>query len=158
MKITLEPIGYVKTRYSDEEIKELGFVDAEIVILDEYVEGLKGIEEYSHIIVTYYMHRVSDDCKKVLKVKPRGLARRYGISLDELPELGVFATASPCRPNPIGITVVELLGVEKNILRVRGLDAFNETPVLDIKPYTEDKCVRSFKLPRWIEELRQRRS
>ena len=152
MEVVFRPIGYVRTSFSDEEIRRsLGGVEAEIEILEEFEEGLEGIEGFSHIIVLYYMHKASD-VKVPLKQRPRRLVR-YGISLEELPLVGVFCLDSPHRPNPIGLTVVRLLERRGRVLRVSGLDAFDGTPVLDIKPYTPSRFVKDFRIPRWYEEL-----
>ena len=152
MEVVFRPIGYVRTSFSDEEIRRsLGGVEAEIEILEEFEEGLEGIEGFSHIIVLYYMHK-SSDVKAPLKQRPRRLVG-YGISLEELPLVGVFCLDSPHRPNPIGLTVVRLLERRGRVLRVSGLDAFDGTPVLDIKPYTPSRFVKGFRIPRWYEEL-----
>ncbi len=93
-----------------------------IRVFDEYVEGLRGLSEFSHIIVLYVLHEVKTT---KLLVRHRTTGR----------EIGVFATRYPVRPNPIGLSVVELVEFKPPILRVRGLDAWTGTPVLDIKPY-----------------------
>jgi tRNA-Thr(GGU) m(6)t(6)A37 methyltransferase TsaA len=74
-----------------------------------------------------------------------------------MPLLGVFATRTPYRPNPIGLTLVELLKIEANVLYVRGLDAFNGTPVLDIKPYDKWDVPENSKMPDWWMRLEQER-
>ncbi|RLE49158.1 MAG: tRNA (N6-threonylcarbamoyladenosine(37)-N6)-methyltransferase TrmO [Candidatus Methanomethylicota archaeon] len=151
-RIEFKPIGYVKTNVPDDEVKlRWRGVEADIVVYDEYIAGLKGIEEYSHIIVTYFFHKLTEEDRKVLVVKPRRLVR-FGYKLEELPEVGVFACDSPSRPNLIGISVVKLLEVKGNVLKVSGLDAFDGTPVLDVKPYTPDKHVKEFKIAKWLEE------
>ena len=155
LEIVLRPIGYVRTEFSDEEVKRsLSGVEAEIEVLEEFEEGLEGIEEFSHIIVLFYMHKAAG-VEAPLKQRPRKLLR-YGLTLEELPLVGVFCLDSPHRPNPIGLTVVELLERRGRRLRVRGLDAFDGTPVLDIKPYTPSRLVRDFRLPGWYEELLER--
>jgi len=155
LEITLRPIGYVRTPLSDEEVKRsLGGVEAEVEILEEFEEGLEGIEGFSHIIVVFYMHK-AHGVEAPLKQRPRRLLS-YGITLEELPLVGVFCLDSPHRPNPIGLTVVELLERRGRVLRVKGLDAFDGTPVLDIKPYTPSRLVTNFRLPRWYEELLKR--
>ena len=93
-----------------------------IRVFDEYVEGLEGLEEYSHIIVVYVFHEARE---AKLKLKHRVTGR----------QLGVFATRYPPRQNPIAVSVVELVELEGPRLRVRGLDAWTGSPVLDIKPY-----------------------
>ena len=95
-----------------------------ITIFDEFVSGLKDLSGFSHIILLYHFH-LSNDYS--LSVTP---------SLDNT-NRGVFATRSPKRPNKIGLTVVELIGIKKNILSVRSVDIIDGTPLLDIKPYIE---------------------
>jgi len=155
LEITLRPIGFVRTPLSDEEVKRsLGGVEAEIEVLEEFEEGLEGIEGFSHIIVVFYMHK-AQGVEAPLKQRPRRLLR-YGVSLEELPLVGVFCLDSPHRPNPIGLTVVELLERRGRVLRVRGLDAFDGTPVLDIKPYTPSRFVKEFRIPAWYRGLLER--
>ncbi|MDI6811373.1 MAG: tRNA (N6-threonylcarbamoyladenosine(37)-N6)-methyltransferase TrmO [archaeon] len=97
-------------------------------IFDEFCEGLKGLNTFSHLIILYWFHlREEEEERKVLKVVPR---RHPGA-----PEVGVFASRSPSRPNPVGLCVGELVKMEGNILWMRGLDAFEGSPVIDIKPY-----------------------
>jgi tRNA (Thr-GGU) A37 N-methylase len=79
----------------------------------------------------------------------RGLLRK-GFREEDLPLLGVFATDSPVRPNPIALTLVRLLGREGNRIRVKGLDLFDGTPVLDIKPYRPDYRASEFRVPDWV--------
>jgi len=99
-----------------------------IRIFDEFAEGLKGLDTFSHLIILYWFHlREGEEGRSVLKVVPR---RHPGA-----PEVGVFASRSPSRPNPIGLSVSELVKIESNILWVKGLDAVEGSPILDIKPY-----------------------
>jgi len=81
---------------------------------------------------------------------------KAGFRLEDLPTAGVFAIDSPTRPNPIGLTLVRLLKVEKGNLIVQGLDCFNGTPVLDIKPYRDDYRVDEYELADWYRDLRAR--
>lgn len=148
-------VGYVKTLHSDEEVKNsLNGVEGYIEVLEEYSEGLRGLEGFSHIIVVAFMHKVSEEARKTLVVKPRRLLK-LGFKLEELPEVGVFATDSPHRPNPIAISILEVVKVEGNRLHVRKLDLFDGTPVLDIKPYTPERCVDPSKLsvPEWYKKI-----
>jgi tRNA-Thr(GGU) m(6)t(6)A37 methyltransferase TsaA len=97
--------------------------EARIILDSSLIEGLKGLEPGQQIMVIYYFHRTEGFD---LLQHPRGD--------QSLPKRGVFALRSPRRPNPIGITVVELVSIEGNVLGVRGSDAINGTPVLDLKP------------------------
>ena len=153
-KIDLKPIGIVKTSFSNEEIKARWAkgVEAEIQVFEEYGEALEGIDGYSHLFVLFYMHEVSEEQRNTLKVRPRRFAR-YGLKLEDLPLVGVFSVSSPHRPNPIGLTIVRLLQRRDNILKVDGMDAFDGTPVLDLKPYSPDRCKHEIQLPAWTEVL-----
>nr|HDO81484.1 tRNA (N6-threonylcarbamoyladenosine(37)-N6)-methyltransferase TrmO [Candidatus Bathyarchaeota archaeon] len=135
-KVVFEPIGQVKVINEEE---------AEVVINNELQEALDGIEGFSHVFVIYYMHKVAD--KKVpMKVHPRGNSR--------LPLVGVLSTRSPLRPNCIGLTVVELLERKRNVLKVRGLDALDGSPILDVKPYIPElDSVPKAKIPEYIKKL-----
>ncbi len=156
MSICFDPIGYVKTQLSDEEIRKADSdIISQIVIKKEYLEALTGLEGYSHLFVISYLNKLRDFEVGVLKVKPRRLTR-YGLKLEELPEVGVFAIDSPTRPNPIGLSLVEIIKIEKNIITVKGLDLFNGTPILDIKPYSYERIVQNFKVPDWYAELQRK--
>jgi len=153
LNFELNPIGFVKTELSDEEIKAHTFrnPESEIEISEEYAEGLKEIDGFSHLLVIFYLHKVTAEQRKLLKAKPRRLTR-LGLKLDELPHVGVFCLDSPHRPNPIGLSIVKLLSRKDRTLRVEGLDAFNGTPVLDIKPYSPSRKIDNFKLPKWYND------
>lgn len=122
-KIAVCPIGVIHRQNPDEDINDRDLI-SKIVINSEYSDGLLGIEEWSHLYVIYWMDRISDEKKTLLCPgnEPR-------------PTVGIFATRAPVRPNPIGLTLVELVRRERNVLIVKGLDALHGTPVLDIKPY-----------------------
>ncbi|NAZ13243.1 MAG: tRNA (N6-threonylcarbamoyladenosine(37)-N6)-methyltransferase TrmO [Desulfurococcales archaeon] len=153
---TIKPIGVVRTLYSDDDIRNsIEGVPGYIEIFPEYEEGLEGLEEFSHIIVIAYLHKVSERQRDVLKVKPRRLVR-LGIDISDVPEIGVFASDSPHRPNPIALSILELLERRKNILYVNKLDLFNGTPVIDIKPYTRDRIIDKIKVPDWINILERK--
>ena len=123
--ISVKTIGYVRTKARGSQVREKT-IHSQIIIFNEYIKALEGIKDFSHIIVLFWLNKISSKDMR-LKVHPRGR--------DDLPLLGIFATRSMFRPNPIGLTIVELIKVEKNKLTVRGLDAFDLTPVIDIKPY-----------------------
>jgi len=124
MKLKLEPIGIVHSPYKNryEAPPQGGEEISEIVFFDEYEEGLKDIEGFSHLHIFYYLH------------KSIGYSLSVITPWDSAPH-GLFATRSPRRPNPIGYSVVELIKREEKTLRVKGLDAIEGTPILDVKPY-----------------------
>jgi len=127
MKIELTPIGFVKT---ETEIvpRHWTISDAEgsIVIDEQFKEGLKDITTGQRIVVLFYFHQSPRFTPDLLVQKPRHRNER----------LGVFSICSPVRPNPIGMSVVEVLGIDGNIIHIKGLDMIDGTPVLDIKPLT----------------------
>lgn len=153
MNFTLKPIGYVVVDVDDEVIRRSPRgVEGFIEVLPDYEAGLKGLNGFSHIIVIAYLHKVSEEQRRTLTVKPRRWIK-LGVPEYQVPEVGVFATDSPHRPNPIALTIVELLEVKGRMLRVRGLDLYNGTPVLDIKPYTFSRRVDEIKVPEWYSRL-----
>ena len=157
LDIVIRPIGYVRTRYSDEEVSEswpMG-VDGSIVVYPEYSEGLRGLEGFSHIIALAWLHKVSEEKRRTLKVKFRRFIR-LGARLEELPEVGVFSSDSPHRPNPIAITILRLESIERNVLHVSGLDLYNQTPILDLRAYTPAYSLKRYELPGWYRGLLRR--
>lgn len=119
------PIGTIHSPFKslDEIPRDCGSVLGEVRIFPEYEEGLKDVDGFSHLVVLWLFH----------------LSRGYSLIVKPLyyeGRRGVFATRHPDRPNPIGFSVVELLERSNNVLKVRGIDALDGTPVLDIKPYT----------------------
>ena len=156
MEIVLKPIGVVHTKHSDDEVRNSYFgVDGWVEIYPEYEEGLKGIEGFSHIIVLGFLHKVLERQRRVVEVRPRGL-KRFGIDISDIPLVGVFCTDSPHRPNPIALSIVRLVERRGRDLFVKGLDLFNGTPVLDIKPYTPGRCINDVEVPSWYKTLRER--
>ncbi|HDL10251.1 MAG TPA: tRNA (N6-threonylcarbamoyladenosine(37)-N6)-methyltransferase TrmO [Candidatus Omnitrophica bacterium] len=115
-------------------------VRGEIVLKEEYKEGLKDLEGFSHIILVYHFH----------------LSQGYSLIvtpyMDDSPH-GVFATRAPKRPNPIGLSVVKLLSVRDNILEIEDVDIVDGTPLLDIKPYVPDFDIRKVEKFGWLEEV-----
>ncbi len=143
VEISLRSIGFVRAEAVGDEVKDKGRI-VQIIIQDEFAEALNGIEEFSHLFVLFWLDKVSLENVR-LKVHPRGRK--------DLPLLGVFATRTMYRPNPIGLTLVELVKVERNVLTVRGLDAFDGTPVLDIKPFDHWDTAKDIRVPRWWTKL-----
>ena len=148
-KIEMKPIGYVQTDAIGDEVKDKTRT-SEIVVLPDFVPALDGISDYSHLHVLFWMHEIPMEKRMMLKVHPRGRA--------DLPLTGAFAVRTNLRPNPIGLTIVQLLNVETNKLKVRGLDAFNGTPVLDIKPYDTWDVATDIRVPAWWNKLEEERN
>jgi tRNA-Thr(GGU) m(6)t(6)A37 methyltransferase TsaA len=128
VKIEFEPIGFVKTAV-DKIPRHWTVSEAEgtIVVREEYAEGLKDIKAGQRIVVLFYFHQSPRFTPDFLVQTPPHRNERFG----------VFSICSPVRPNPIGMSVVEVLGVEGRFVRIKGLDMLDGTPVLDIKPVTE---------------------
>jgi tRNA-Thr(GGU) m(6)t(6)A37 methyltransferase TsaA len=125
--ITLRPIGVIHSPHVKVEETPIQPVYAQGIkgfaeIFPEYVDGLRDLEGFSHIYLIYHFHRAKP---ARLVVKP---------FLEDVLH-GVFATRAPSRPNPIGLSIVRLIGVEGNILHLEDVDVLNGTPLLDIKPY-----------------------
>ncbi|MGA2681418.1 MAG: tRNA (N6-threonylcarbamoyladenosine(37)-N6)-methyltransferase TrmO [Candidatus Bathyarchaeia archaeon] len=144
-EMVLSPIGYVKTDAVGNDVKDKTRV-SKIILNSELLEALDGIDGFSHVFVLFWLNEVTSQ-HRALKFHPRGRM--------DMPLLGVFALRTNQRPNPIGLTLVELLKVEGNILTVRGLDAYNGTPVLDIKPFDSWDCAANAKVPDWWIKLNQ---
>ncbi len=104
-------------------MKEIRAKESRVVVDPKYLEGLDGLEKEERIQVVFHFH-LSEELE--LKQHPRGDKSR--------PKRGVFSLRSPLRPNPIGISEVDLIRIDGNVLYVKGLDALNNSPVLDIKP------------------------
>ena len=140
-EIKLKAIGIVRNEIKQPTRRKSKDEISEIDIDSNYTESLDNIEEFSHIIVIYWLHKSRSQAPK--KVRPKGNPKH------EL--MGVFATRSPDRPNPIGKSTVKLLERQDNVLKVEGLDAINGTPVLDIKPYIPGyDSVEDAKAPSWM--------
>ena len=124
MEVKIKPIGLIRSPYkSVEEIpRDYGSTIGEVVVFEGYEQGLQGIEGFSHLMILWVFHESKGYSLLVKPLFYEGLH-------------GVFTTRHPNRPNPIAITVVELLEREGNTLRIRGIDALDRTPVVDIKPY-----------------------
>jgi tRNA-Thr(GGU) m(6)t(6)A37 methyltransferase TsaA len=119
------------------------------LVIDSELEGiLDGIDDFSHLMVLFWAHRVSEEKRSTTRVHPMGS--------DEFPLVGIFATRSPVRPNSILVTVVRLIGRDKNVLKVIGLDAMDGSPILDIKPYLpDDQDSTEYRMPAWMSKMRE---
>jgi len=124
-------------------VEKGGEQEAKVRIFPEFCAGLKGIRDFSHLIILYWIHlRDVEEERRTLLVFPR----RHAVNV----ETGVFACRSPSRPNPIGLCVVELLKIEECVLKVKGLDALDGSPVIDIKPYIpRADSVPDARVPEW---------
>ena len=142
-EITLKPIGFVKNNVKEPRLG--GFDDevSEIIVDKKFTKAFDGIEDYSHVIIVYWMDKVKE---YVIKHRPQGNP--------EVPIVGIFACRCPSRPNPVAVTTVKLLERKGNKIMVKGLDILDGTPVIDIKPYWPkyDK-VENGKIPSWVNKL-----
>jgi len=153
-QVAFQPVGVVRTSSSKDEVRlQNKRSDSVIEIYDEFRDALEGLQGFSHVFVLSYLNQLRPEQIGPLKVKPRRLLMK-GFKLEELPLVGVFAIDSPTRPNPIGLSLVGLVKVEGTKVTVRGLDLFDGTPVLDIKPYRADYRVQEYVLADWYRDLR----
>ncbi|WP_094228351.1 tRNA (N6-threonylcarbamoyladenosine(37)-N6)-methyltransferase TrmO [Methanolobus psychrotolerans] len=164
--ISIEPVGVIKNNLKvppliagKEGLKLNGAYESaitemsetyerisEIILADELDDLLDGIEDYSHIVVIYWGHQITEVARKLTKVHPAGR--------EDNPLKGIYSTCSPARPNPILMTVVRLIKRDRNRLLVCGLDAIDNSPVLDIKPYVPDLFPKEDVLiPDWMETI-----
>jgi tRNA-Thr(GGU) m(6)t(6)A37 methyltransferase TsaA len=143
--VAVKSIGVVRNSVKEPQTEGWESVESRIIVQDRWAGALDGLEGFSHIFVIYWMHRVSEELRRTTThVHPRGDP--------QIPLQGVFATRSPLRPNPIGLSVVPIVGRRGNVLRVRGLDAINGTPVLDLKPYVAPSdSVPQATIPAWLQ-------
>lgn len=151
--LMLQHIGTVQNDIQEPEYIQWSEVVSQIVIHPEYLEALHTLDAYSHLIVLFWMHEV---CYSKTRHVPQG-------KHEAVPEVGIFACHCPYRPNPIGSTTVPILDITGNVLTVKGLDAIDMTPVIDIKPYTPQydfackmdnqlkaAICRNVRIPEWI--------
>jgi tRNA-Thr(GGU) m(6)t(6)A37 methyltransferase TsaA len=135
---SLHPIGKVEKQGQSVRLR----------IFDEFVEGLLGLDGWSHVNVFYWFDKNdTPPQRRVLRVHPRGDKKN--------PLTGVFACRAPVRPNLIALSVCRLLTVQGNLVTVEGLDAFDATPVLDLKPFIPpDAPTQGVRVPAWAREGR----
>lgn len=142
-EITLRPIGFA--RNSEREPRFGSFADgtSQIIVDEEFTEALNSIDDYSHVVIVYWMDKVKD---YVMTHRPQ--------DIPEVPVVGIFACRCPPRPNPVGVSTVRLMGREGNKITVKGLDILDGTPVIDIKPHWPqyDK-VENARIPDWVDKL-----
>src|SRR5512136_492582 len=143
----MRPIGYIRSPYTDTQQVPKGLgakhtMEGVLQVLPEFEKGLQDIEGFSHLLILWVFHRAGD-CELVGKAPT-----------DDRPH-GVFSTRSPRRPNPIGLSTVELMRREGASLYLRGIDMLDGTPVLDIKPYTSSVPMDQLRRG-WLEEAEKR--
>lgn len=139
----MQAIGFVKNGISDVHKHDWDQVESTIKVLPQLAQGLNGLETFSHAEIYFHLHQASFDLKTDLMGRPRRKA--------ENPLVGVFARRTNHRPNGIGMTIVKILSVEQGVLHVKGLDAVDGTPVLDIKPHTPRGKHGELQLPDWAK-------
>lgn len=145
LSLKLRVIGAVRNQVQERRQEGWEEVVSEIVVDPYWNEALEDLEHFSHIIVLSWLHKITPQERRIVQVHPRGRV--------DLPLVGVFASRSPMRPNPIGMTVVRLLERRGNVLQVIGLDALDGTPVLDIKPYLRWDCIPEATFSPWVYQL-----
>ncbi len=142
----LEPIAVVRNTVHAGIDHGWDAISSEIQVRPAWIAGLRGLEAFSHVLVVFFMHDARFEPETHLLRRPR--------DRDDMPLLGSFAQRAKHRPNPIGITVTKLERVTTNALFVRGLDAIDGTPVLDLKPHVP--CFDAppgAVVPEWMERL-----
>jgi tRNA-Thr(GGU) m(6)t(6)A37 methyltransferase TsaA len=146
--ITIHPVGMVHNDIETPTDDNWHKVISEIHINTDLQDGLQGLSDWSHVVVIFSMHETQFDPQQHLIRRPR--------EREDMPRLGIFAQRARHHPNTIGITAVRLLGIDGAIVRVKGLDAINGTPVLDIKPYAPvyDGVTEPL-VPAWFVRLMQ---
>ena len=143
---SVRPIGIVRSPVLSRMDENWGKIESEIHLQDTLMPALIGLSEFSHAIILTWLHQATFDVNRDLVRRPRGQAN--------WPEIGIFAQRAKNRPNPIGVSVVDVLSCEGNILKVRRLDAIDGTPVIDIKPYyTAFDRIETVVEPAWVHEV-----
>lgn len=145
--IECTPIGQVRNAATRMSEGNWAGVRSEIHLEPLYASGLQGLEEFSHVMVVFYLDQARgfDPARQLLR-HPRGM--------EHLREVGVFAQRTKYRPNPIGVTSVPIVSIRENVVTVTGLDALDGTPVLDLKPYMPmfDR-VEDARMPQWVTQF-----
>ena len=141
-----EIIGTVKSTTTKKIDHNWGEIISEIIINEELQDGLKGLEDFSHVMIIYHLNEASFIKEKHIVRKPQGR--------EDMPSVGIFSQRAKDRPNAIGVTSVKLLSIKKNIVVVQGLDAIDGTPILDIKPYYPKYDLKeNATVPEWVNTL-----
>jgi tRNA-Thr(GGU) m(6)t(6)A37 methyltransferase TsaA len=143
-KIIYKPIGIIHSPFKEPkgtpiQSSSANGIEGIIEVFPKYADGLKDLEGFSHIILLYHFHLSKEPSLRVWPFMDEQLH-------------GVFACRAPSRPNPIGISVVRLVKIERNILHVRDVDIVDKTPLLDIKPYVPEFDVKDAGKIGWLEK------
>ena len=145
MRIRLEPVGMVKNEFVETVPDGWESTLSQIAVAEKWAPALDGLEGFSHLIILFWLNRIP---RRRISLHIHPEARQ------DLPLVGLFATHTPFRPNPIGLQVVELVSRKGNMLTVHGLDALNDSPVLDIKPYLpRGDAIAEARIPGWLQKL-----
>lgn len=148
MEIIMKPIGVVRNEVTDRKDVSWGN-DISAIILDrQFASGLEGLEDFSHAIILFYLDQAKFDQEKHLRRRPQ--------NREDMPFVGIFSQRGKDRPNQIGTTAVEIVSVSRDTLIVKGLDAVDGTPVLDIKPYYPAYDQKEASVPAWVDRLMER--
>lgn len=144
--LTYKPIGIIHSEHTVAGKTPIQPIYAQgckgqVEVFTEFAEGLKDLDGFSHIYLIYHFHQSPPQVKLIVKPFLQDIER------------GVFATRAPCRPNAIGLSVVELEKIEGRILHVKGVDILDGTPLLDIKPYTAKFDLYDIKKNGWHKEV-----
>lgn len=147
-RIEMKPIGFVRRTRPDEDERDRSLV-ARIELIAGLAGALDGVEKWSHLYIIYWLHNIPRSEQPIVH-HPGGA--------EGSPPLGILATRAPIHPNPIGLTLVELVRREEDVLWVKGLDAVDGSPVLDIKPYPDWEkgqliVVTDFRVPEWVSKI-----
>ena len=141
--ININPIGFVKNNEKKPRFGSFSNEITEIEVDEKFTDALNGIDDYSHVIIVFWMDKVKES---VITHQPQGNP--------EVPIVGIFSCRCPQRPNPIAITTVKLIERQGNKIKVKGLDILDGTPIIDIKPYWPiyDKVIGGI-IPDWVNKL-----
>jgi tRNA-Thr(GGU) m(6)t(6)A37 methyltransferase TsaA len=167
-EITIRPVGYIRSdlktpslkakgkdielekslQQAAKEAKAIRSLVSELIINPELEGILDGLEDFSHALVLYWPHFLTSEGRSLIKVRPMGYK--------EFPLVGVFSTCSPARPNPVLVTAVQVIERTNNVLKVKGLDAVDGSPIIDIKPYTRNHLsVENLKVSDWMNKIQE---
>jgi tRNA-Thr(GGU) m(6)t(6)A37 methyltransferase TsaA len=144
--IVVKPIGFVRSPVKEGSDENWGDIISEVHLDAEFKDGLKGLQAFSHVIVVFHLHKSSFNAAQDLVRRPQGRS--------DMPMVGIFAQRAKHRPNPLGITAARIVEIKENVLFVQGLDAIDQTPIIDLKPYCPAYDLRDdARVPDWVNVL-----